>query len=208
MNARLPMRSVMVAALLFALLTGCAGLRGAGTAPQTWRLDLPAKLPAAPDGGPGATTLVIGPPRAAPGFESPRMLYSRRPHELAAFASHEWVDTPARMLGAVLAETLARSGDWFAVVTTPGARGDYRLDVTDLTLVQEFAQVPGQVRLGVRVQLVAIGSRRVLASHSFEVIEPTPSEDPYGGVIAANRAVASLLAELRPWVANASTAGE
>ncbi|MBK7485071.1 MAG: hypothetical protein IPI70_02725 [Nitrospira sp.] len=42
----------------------------------------------------------------------------------------------------------------------------------------------------------------MLGVRSFEVLEPTSSDDAYGGVQAANRAVTHLLETLNDWVAS------
>ena len=47
-----------------------------------------------------------------------------------------------------------------------------------------------------RAQLVDLGTQRVVASRLFDIREAAPSEDAYGGVLAANRAVPRLLEEL------------
>ena len=39
----------------------------------------------------------------------------------------------------------------------------------------------------------------MLASALFEAVEPAASDDPYGGVVAANRAVARVLDDIAAW---------
>ena len=41
-----------------------------------------------------APTLIVNPPHAAAGYDSPRILYVRSPHQLEYFAHSDWVDTP------------------------------------------------------------------------------------------------------------------
>jgi cholesterol transport system auxiliary component len=52
------------------------------------------------------------------------------------------------------------------------------------------------MQVTLRAQLVDLDTQRVLGSQLFEISEAAPSEDAYGGVQAANRAVARLLEEL------------
>ena len=61
------------------------------------------------------------------------------------------------------------------------------------------------MRFALRARLLDGVERRVLASAAFEAVEPAPSDDPYGGVIAANRAVARVLDELAKWCAENGT---
>ena len=77
----------------------------------------------------GAPALVVVAPRAAPGHDSPRMVYLRRPHELEVFAFHEWVDTPASMLAPLLVRALQASGAFGVVLMAPSAaRGALQLE--------------------------------------------------------------------------------
>ena len=41
--------------------------------------------------------LIVRPPRAAAGFDTVHMIYSRNRHELEYFAHSEWVDPPAQI---------------------------------------------------------------------------------------------------------------
>jgi cholesterol transport system auxiliary component len=58
----------------------------------------------------------------------------------------------------------------------------------------------------VRAQLIDVGARRVLASAEFDETEVAPSDDPYGGVIAANRALGRLLERLAEFCAETPAA--
>jgi cholesterol transport system auxiliary component len=123
------------------------------------------------------------------------MLYVKRPHQLQAFAHNEWVDAPAHMLAPLLVRTLERSGAFAAVTdAASGIAAELRLETELVRLQQEFTSHPSRVRLVLRVQLSEVRSRRVLGVREIEALEDAPSEDPYGGVVAANRAAAKALA--------------
>ena len=66
-----------------------------------------------------APTLVVHPPHAAAGYDSPRIVYTREPHRLDYYAHSEWVDTPARMLTPLIVAAVVRGGALHAVVPTP-----------------------------------------------------------------------------------------
>ena len=92
---------------------------------------------------------------------------------------------------------IERTGAFRAVVLTPGAgAGDWRLDTEIIRLQQEFLTRPSQVRFTLRATLVDERTRRVLAVREFEHTVTAPADDPYGGVVAANRAVRAVLADL------------
>lgn len=145
-------------------------------------------------------TLLISAPKAQPGFDTRRMAYLPRQHELGYYAFSQWADTPGRMLLRLLAQAMERSGLWRAVVQSPSpVRADYRLDCDNFVLEQQFFS-RSQVRLALRAQLIELDKRKIIAAREFELFEAAPTEDAYGGVVAANRATARLLEELALWV--------
>lgn len=148
-----------------------------------------------------AAVLLVSLPQAQAGFDTERIAYLRRAHEVNYYAASEWVDTPARMLASLLVQAFERDGAWRTVIQMPSAvRGDYRVDSDNLTLGQEFFQRPSHVRLALRIQLIDLHRSRPVGVKSFEILEEASSEDAYGGVLAANRAVAKLLNEAAAWV--------
>ncbi len=140
--------------------------------------------------------LEISPPRASPGFESPAMLYVKEPFVLDRFAIHRWADSPARMLGPLLTRSLERSGGFRTVVEGPtGIAADIRLDTELLRLQQNFIARPSRIELSLRVQLVDLRNRRVVATRTVDVTREAPTDDPAGGVAGANAALADALAQ-------------
>lgn len=153
-------------------------------------------------------TLLVSIPDARPGFDTSQMAYVQRPYEVEYFAHNQWVDTPAHMLGPLLARAFDETGVWKAVVQTPAAvQGDYRLDTEIMQWQQEFLTHPSRMRIAVRAQLVQMPQQRVVMARRFEVVEPASSDDPYGGVTAANRAVSQLVIQVAQWV-NETVTGE
>ncbi len=146
--------------------------------------------------------LLVGVPQAAAGFEQPRMAYLERPSEVNYYATHFWVDAPSRMLAPLLIRALEQSGYWRVVVPMPSAlRADHQLDMSGLVVQQEFLQKPSQSRVRLRAQLTDLKTQRVMGARSFDRLEPAPSEDAYGGVLAANRAMSAVLAAVNDWIA-------
>ena len=137
-----------------------------------------------------APTLLVSPPRAAAGFDSQRIIYMRDTYKLDYFAHSEWIDTPARMLTPAIVAAVENSNAFRAVVQTPSAAaGDLRLDTEILRLQHNFTESPSRVRFTLRAYVVDSATRRVLATREFDESVAAASEDPYGGVVAANRAV-------------------
>ncbi len=200
----------LAAAGLGLIALGACGTLRPAAAPNPAFYALDSAQRAAPAAGAttapaAAPTLVVNPPHAAAGFDSPRIIYVRQNHKLEYFAHNEWVDPPARMLAPLLVAALENSGAFRAVVLTPSAAaGDLRLDTEIIRLQHEFQTQPSRVRFTLRAYLVDDKTRRVLAWREFEAVVPAASEDPYGGVVAANRAVQTVLENLAAFCAESA----
>lgn len=200
------------AGLCLVIATGCAALRPEAPAGALSVYSLSAvrgATPIRPTGTPAisatAATLVVSVPRAVAGFDSKRIIYVRQPHKLEYFANSEWVDTPARMLSPRVVAVLESRGAFRAIVHSPAsARGDLRLDTEVVMLQHEFDGVPSSVRFVLRASLVEDASRRVIATREFEAVVNAMSDDPYGGVLAANQAVDAVLEKLADFCADAA----
>lgn len=192
-------RRVRLAAALAlaALVAACASLLPPpAPAPNLHVLDA---VPAATTPSPERRDLVleVSAPKAWPGFDTAQMAYVKKPHALDYYANNRWADAPARMLGPSIARALEHTGAFRAVVQAPTTvAADLRLSTELVRLQQNFATKPSEVELVLHVQLVDVRGRRVVATRTLEATETAPSDDPYGGVIAANRALARLLAQV------------
>lgn len=211
MNAfQLKFFNVMAVSLSFfmvLLLGGCSPLQPVKSASlRSYALE--AQFAAAATAS-GNLTLLVNTPGARSGFDSARMIYLKKPHEIDYFSENQWVDNPARMLAPLLVQALESTAQYRAVVTSRSAvTADLRLDTELVRLQQEFLALPSQVRLTLRVQLIDMRSKAVLATREFDVTEPAPSDDPYGGVLAANRAVKTALQQIADFSVQESKAAE
>lgn len=152
-----------------------------------------------------APTLIVSAPHAAAGFDSKRMIYLREPYKLEHFAHSEWIDPPSRMLAPLIVEAIVRTGAFRAVVLTPStAAGDLRLDTEIIRLQQDFRTSPGSVRFTLRATVIDENTRRVVAWREFDHSVAISSEDPYGGVVAANHALQAILENLAVFCAEAT----
>jgi cholesterol transport system auxiliary component len=149
--------------------------------------------------------LAVSATRAAPGFDTAAMVYVQQAHVLDRYATHRWADTPARLLSQLLTRTLDDSGGFRAVLQAPTMLpADLRLDSEIVQLRQSFLARPSRVELTLRVQLVELAGRRVLATRYIEVVQDAPSEDAAGGVAAANDAVARALTQVAAFCVEAA----
>lgn len=178
-----------------ALLAGCSALPSPKVVePVLHVLDAKSAVPRAR--APRDLVLEVSVPRAAPGFDTAALLYVQKPFVLDAYAVHRWVDAPARMIGPPLTRVLDQTGYFRAVVPAPaGVPADLRLDTELVRLQQNFMSRPSRVELSLRFQLLDLHGRRVVASRVVDVDVEAASDDPYGGVVAANAALSSALTQ-------------
>ena len=188
---------------LLLMLAACSLGPTETIAPRSYFLnpEISWKNPHGSDKRTNPAVLLITQPKAQAGFDTARMAYLLRPYEMNYYAFNQWADTPARLLQRILVENLDKSGMWSAVLQTPGTVPvQYRLDLDNLVLEQQFFSQPSRVRLSVRAQIIDTKKPAILATRSFEVLEAAPTEDAYGGVLAANQAAAKLLIEMADWL--------
>lgn len=193
-------RAIITACLL--LLAGCTAFE-APKVENTHLYLLDARVAVDPARHPSNLVLAVGMPSARPGFDTPRMAYQKQPLALEYFAYHRWADTPPRMLRPLIAQALERK--FRTVVSSPGTViADLKLDTELVRLQQNFATQPSRIQLGLRAQLIDVKTRRIIATHLFEDSEAAVSDDPYGGVVAANLALQRILAQLGDFCLDAS----
>jgi len=177
------------------LLDGCTGLRPAVENGNTYVLEARPIVKNVRDRR--NIVLEVSAPRASPGFETAQMVYVQRAYELDYFAANRWADTPSRMLGPILAQALEQSGSFSAVVQAPSiVPADVRVVSELVRLQQNFEMHPSRIEFALRVQAIDVRSKRLLATRLFEATESAQSDDPYGGVTAANVALQRILEQV------------
>ena len=154
--------------------------------------------PAAPvPGREGMPVLVVTAPRAHGAYDTTRIAYMQQQYGLRYYVRSRWADTPSRMLMPILAEAISATGEFQALSGSPGRlAADLRLDSELLRFHQDFTVQPSQMHITLRAKLVDLNDQRMIATRLFDIQEAAASEDTYGGVQAANRAVARLAEQL------------
>lgn len=177
-------------------LAGCSLPQDKSPPPQTYMLEVGAFTPPSMR-RPSSKTLLVTVPKAAPGFDSNRIAYTKAPLKLDYYNNSVWSDTPAKMLTPVLVRAFENSGAFRAVVSPPAPTlANMRVDVEIIRLQQEFTTTPSRVRLAVRVKVIDMKNGHVLGTQVFDAVEPAPSDDAYGAVRAANAAVQKVLGDI------------
>lgn len=182
--------------LLMTVLTGCSLMHPAAvTDPAKYSLSY-SPSQAIPNKQ-ARFSLLVYPTQVSPSLQSNHMLYMKKTYRMDSFSKNEWVAPPAKMFTSLIAKALQDSGHFHAVIVAPFTGNiDLRLYTYLYQLRQEFLQKPSVVRVSLAAQLVNAHTGTVIATQQFLAVEPAPSESPYGGVIAANRAVNKLLTQL------------
>jgi cholesterol transport system auxiliary component len=197
---QIQIRSLLTIINPLILLTIFSNTVSATEIPRIYLIDVP--FPTVAPAKAQGKTLLVSTPQAAPGFDTPAMVYKRSPYLLEYYTKSRWIDTPARMILPLIINHLEATGLFKAVlsaVTSP-VSGELRLDTEIFRLQQEFLTEPSQVRLILRAQLLNMEKRQVIATKVFEILENSPSEDAEGGVAATHQAIAHLLKELTEFI--------
>lgn len=179
------------------MLTSCVSMRPEATVAQRiYTLAVPLTpasrvQPAIP------LTLLVSSPRAAPGYDTAAMAYSRHAYEIEYFSKSQWAEPPAKMLWPLLIGVLETRAGYRSVAPASGmVKGDIRLDMEISQMLQEFSDNPSKMHIKLRAQLVNLRDFQILAAQTFEAYENAPTETPYGGVVAANLALKRLLEQV------------
>ena len=190
-----PIRYLLAVSAILWLATGCSLLpKPEPVATDQYVLEY---VSAGKSLQPDAPVLIVSAPRAHGGYDTPRMAYMQQAYGLRYYTLSRWADTPARMLGPLLADAMQGTGRFQAVYAAPGSiSADLRLDTELVRLHQDFTRQPSAVQLTLRAQLVDVRKGRIIATRQFDVSVAAESDDAYGGVVAANRAVGQLLPAL------------
>ncbi|STY29793.1 ABC transporter auxiliary component [Legionella wadsworthii] len=146
-------------------------------------------------------TLLVTAPDAAAGYQTDQMLYIKKPFELEPFVKNAWVNSPADMLYPLIIQSLQSTNLFKAVTSNAYTLGaNYRLDTQLLALQQNFLKKPSVLEFSVKVVLTHVSDNKVLGSKIFNLKIPCPSDTPYGGVIAANKATQIFTGDLAIFV--------
>lgn len=182
---------------LLCLLTACAPVQPTITN-QYKIIAFSAKQDAT---GPSTQSILISQPDAIAGYQTEQMLYTDKPFQLSSFAHSGWISSPANMLTPLIVQSLQHSHYFSAVAAGPNAdKTDYRLDTQLIALQQNFLTKPSTFELSVQIVLTRVGDGHVVASRTFKEHIPCPTDTPYGGVIAANKAAQVFTAALTKYV--------
>jgi cholesterol transport system auxiliary component len=143
-------------------------------------------------------SVMVALPEAGPIYNTAEMAYTTKPYQISYFVKNSWVESPAQMLQPLIVQTLQNTHSFHAVNSSlTMGHVDYIVSTQLLQFEQDFTQPQSVFRLKLRVQLINATSNRSVLIKDISIVEPAPQNTPYGGVFAANRAVARALMDIR-----------
>lgn len=142
-------------------------------------------------------SLFISAPEAITGFQTDQMLYRKFPFQTATYVHNGWSSAPAEMLYPLIIQSFQDSHAFRVVGSGTHAEiSHYRLDTQLIELIQNYDKKPSQIELKVKAMISNTITAQIISSKVFRIYSVCPSDTPYGGVIAANRAAAQLTQQL------------
>lgn len=146
-------------------------------------------------------SLLVSQPQAVSVLNTSDMMYIKKPFGVAFFAKHRWADTPSQMLQPLLVQTMQNTHYFHAVgISQSMVRYNYVLNTEILTFQQRFYPKYSAFQMRLRAEIVNANTGKIISSKQFEVEKGAPIYGPYGGVIAANCATATILQQLAAWM--------
>jgi len=196
------LRPVALSLVLSGLLTACAGnlLPGAGNDPPDLYVLTPKNT--FPDDLPTVNwQLAIPLPVADAALNTARITLRQNPISLEYYARANWIDTAPQMIQTLLVESFENSGKIVGVGRqSVTLRADYSL-LTDLREFQAeyLGAGPPRVRVRLNAKMVKMPQRTILATETFEFLEPAASSDLQAVVSAFDVALGKTLKRVVEW---------
>ena len=198
-------KTLLVVVIGVFLLAGCSILQPVKT-PEMNKYVISPSTPKPVTARPISATLLVSQVEANSGFRSSKMIYSQKPYQMEYFSENTWMQPPATMLTPLLVNAITDTGRFQAVVSPPFVgHTDYRLDTKLLYLYQDFVQQPVSIKMALSADLVD-NNNQLVKSKRFTEVEPVLQNNPYGGVLATNKAVAKLQSQIVAMVLANTTA--
>ncbi len=142
-------------------------------------------------------TLLVSATQANPELQSTDMIYAQRAYELKSFARNRWAAPPASMFSALLPQYLTEHGCFRAVVSPPFiGNTDWTLQTRLLTLQQVFEKDSSTIELNMEMTLLDNRTHQIIAHQMIDTKVPATENNPYAGVVAANRATQIMLQKM------------
>jgi cholesterol transport system auxiliary component len=195
-------RATLVVMALASFVAGCAGniLPGAANDPPKLYVLTPKNtfsqnLPKVD------WQLTVALPVADAALNTARIALRHNPISLEYYARANWVDTAPRMIQTLLVESFENSASIISIGRqSVTLRADYSL-LTDLREFQAeyIGGGPPRIRIRLNAKMVRMPQRTILATQTFEFVEPAASSDLQAVVSAFDVALGKTLKRIVEW---------
>lgn len=188
---------------LLALLPACTDLvPGQRPAPDFYRLT--PKSTFSQDLPYAEWQLVLEPPVANAGLATTRIALSQAPLEFQYYARSSWTDRAPQMVQTLMIESFENSQRIVSIGRESlGLRSDFVLKSELREFQAEYydieAGTPPRIRVNVSAKLVQMPRRVIVASESFERVEPAAADNIDAVVEAFDTALGGVLRDLVSW---------
>lgn len=145
--------------------------------------------------------LTIALPIADAALNTARIALRHNPISLEYYARANWVDTAPQMIQTLLVESFENSGKIVSIGRqSVTLRADYSL-LTDLREFQAeyLSDGPPRVRVRLNAKLVRMPQREIVATETFEFLEPAASSDLEAVVSAFDVALGKTIKRIVNW---------
>ena len=149
--------------------------------------------------------MTVALPVADAALNTARIALRHNPVSLEYYARANWVDTAPRMIQTLLVESFENSK---RIVSIGRQSVTLRADYSLLTDLREFqaeylGSGPPRVRVRLNAKLVKMPQRTILATETFEALEPAASSDLEAVVSAFDVALGKTLKRIVEWALTA-----
>lgn len=146
---------------------------------------------------PAPTVIQLLPVRAAAGFQSAAMMYSRSPDTLDPYRDSRWLAPPSQLVGDAIARTLSRQ-PWVSAVQqqTALASAPWALHCTLDRLEHDLSGSRGTVHLDLTCELANQRTRQIAAHWRFDGRQPIAVNDAAHFARGAQTLLDQALAEV------------
>lgn len=159
--------------------------------PESWQTNLPKDAP----------PVLVYPIQSSSIYDTPRIAYQIKPFEIAYYVKNEWANSPRHMLFPIVIAILEDGGQFSAVVnTSSGVFARWALETELLELLHRYDDDSSEVSLRMRLQLVDLDNKTVVATKTLQFVQPVASNDPLGAVIATNKIIPKLKKEMQQFL--------
>lgn len=147
-------------------------------------------------------TLKLSSTRSIPSLASTQFYYLKETSSINAYLYSKWSDAPSSMIDRSLASALQKEQLFETLLPpTSSATADLVLESDLNAFYHRFHNdSTSEGLIDITYRLINPKTKTTIASKRFTIMEPSPSQDAKGGVIALRNAIHSLSGQCTSWL--------